>query len=483
MTRCPILPLLLLAAASLAQRPSALDRFPKTGPLVLRERGTGPFGTVLGGTLEVAEDPTKPDGRRIALDVVVLAARTEHPLPDPVFFLAGGPGQAATSLASQLGASWMRAQRDIVLVDQRGTGGSNPLRVELTGGPDDLQGYLDLPWREDVFRAALARLQERADLTKYTTPIAMDDVDAVRAALGYETIDLVGGSYGTRAALVYMRRHRERVRCAVLDGVAPIAFENPLYHARGAQEAFEALRQECLADPACRAAFGDLADDLQKVLARLAGQPAEVAIDGATLKLTRDGFAESLRHMLYSEPLNRQAPMLLHAAAAGDLRPFARLAIENNRNSHAALAYGLLMSVTNAEDLPRITEAEIERECAGTFLGDARVRGQLAIGAFWPRGEVPDADEPVSVGVPVLLLSGTHDPVTPPRWGAEAASHLPNSLHVVVAGCHGVSSKPQVARFVAQFLERASVEGLDASALAKVRMARIRLPAAGEGGR
>ena len=264
-------------------------------------------------------------------------------------------------------------------------------------------------------------------------------------------------------------------------------FKNPLYHARSGQAGFELLRQECLADDEYRAAFGDLADDLHKVLARLSEKPAEVEVEVArgerrTLRLSRDGFAESLRQMMYSEPINRQTPAALHAAAAGDLAPFARLALQNSRAMHSILAYGMLLSVINAEDLPRISEAEIVRESAGTFLGDVRVRAQLAIGAFWPRAEVEDADVDVSVDVPVLLLSGTHDPVTPPSFGAEAASHLLNALHLVVPGCHGVRGKPEVAQVVAQFLERASVKELDVSGTAAMRMPRIRLPeAAGKG--
>jgi pimeloyl-ACP methyl ester carboxylesterase len=353
----------------------------------------------------------------------------------------------------------------------------------VPGDQDDVQGYLLPHFREDVFRQALAGLQKVADLTKYTTPLAVDDFDAVRGALGYDKIDLIGGSYGTRAALIYMRRHAEHVRCAVLDGVAPVAFKNPLFHAQAAQESFEVLRREVLADAKLRAAYGDLADALAKVLKDLEARPAEVAIDighgnRVEVQMTRDGFAEALRQMLYVPQLNRRAPQLLVDAAAGNLGPFAQLALQRSRELHGALAYGLLMSVTNAEDLPRITEDEIARATAGTFLGDVRVRSQLAIGRFWPRAVVPDADLPVCVDTPVLLLSGTHDPVTPPRWGAEAASHLPHSLHVVVGGCHGVQAHPRVARLVAQFLERASVEGLDLEGLDKVRLPKIRLPKA-----
>jgi len=465
------------AAAAIAQQP-ALDRFPRSGPLVLHARADG----ALEGALDRAEDPEHPDGRRIALHVVVVPATAASPRPDPIVMLAGGPGQGASVHAPGLlqDDSWLR-ERDLVLVDQRGTGASNPLQVPLPGSADDPQGYLDPIWREDVFRRALADLQQRADLTKYTTALAMDDVAAVCDLLGYRQVDLFGGSYGTRAALVFMRRHTAMVRAAVLDGCAPIAFKNPLFHAAAAQEAFDALRAEVLADPECKAAFGDLADDLAAVLARLDEAPAAVEIEIAkgttrTLPLTRDGFCESLRQMLYQEPLNRRTPLALHAAAQGDLRPFANLAFANNRTMHDLLAYGLLMCVTNAEDLPRIRADEIERATRGTFLRDARVRGQLRIGAFWPRAVVPDADEPVAVDTPVLLLSGTQDPVTPPRWGEEAASHLPHSLHVVVPGCHGVGDKPEVDALIHEFLTRGSVDGLDTTPLQRVHMAKIQLP-------
>jgi pimeloyl-ACP methyl ester carboxylesterase len=193
--------LALAARLSVAQTP--LDRFPKGGPLVLRPHQEAVAGTVVVGTMEVAENPRKPAGRRIPLHVVVLPAKAAQPLPDPVVFLAGGPGQAATTLTDHIvhGYAWLRAQRDIVLVDQRGTGKSNPLVVPLPGSAEDPQGYVDLVWRVDVFAQALADLEKVADLTQYTTAIAMDDLDAVRAALGYERINLMGGSYGTRAAL------------------------------------------------------------------------------------------------------------------------------------------------------------------------------------------------------------------------------------------------------------------------------------------
>lgn len=429
------------------------------------------------------EDRTRPDGRRIRLHLLVLPARSPEPRPDPIVFLAGGPGQAATSLAAGLAQSWMREDRDLVLVDQRGTGQSNRLDVAMPGSAEDPSGYLDWMFEPERFRAALPALERVADLRCYTTEIAADDLDAVRDALGYEQVNLIGGSYGTRAALVYMRRYPQRVRTAVLDGVAPIAFENPLHHARSAQDGFERLVAECEADPRCKAAFPDLRGALAQVLARLEKAPAEVELPQAAgappvrAQLARDAFADALRVLLYGTDNNRRVPLLLQQAVAGRFEPFATAAVQRNRGLGEALAFGMLMCVTAAEDLPRIRDDEITAECAGTFLGDARVRAQLAIAAFWPRGEVsPAYAEPVAVDVPTLLLSGTHDPVTPPRWGDEAARHLPHSLHVVVPGCHGVGMHPAVAGVVREFLAEASTEDLDLTPLEKVRLPGIVLP-------
>jgi pimeloyl-ACP methyl ester carboxylesterase len=430
----------------------------------------------LHGTLEVYESRAARRGRKISLHVVVLPATGERVVPDPIFVLHGGPGAAATQLASGWSQSPMRQERDIVLVDQRGTGRSNPLRVKLPGSDDNLQGYLDPIFRINVFRAARVELERVADLRFYTTPIAMDDLDDVRAALGYGQINLVGGSYGTRAALVYMRRHEKRVRTATLMGVAPISFINPLYHARSAQEGLERIFEECAADPIASKAFPRLEEKFHEVLARLEEKPARVTIahpgsgKPATVTLDREAFCEALRIMMYYMRTNRKVPLLIYRAWEGDYEPFARTGVESNRSIRGILSFGMLMSVVGSEDIPRIEEEAIVRETQGTFLGDGRVRRQIAASKIWPRGEVPDRyGEPVRVKTPTLLISGTHDPVTPPRWGAEAARHLPNSLLLVVPAVHG-SYGPAVERIKRDFLDRGTVEGLDVSGAEETRL-------------
>lgn len=449
--------------------------------LVLRDgRDLGTGRSVRVGTYTVYEDREGQAGRTIDLDILILPATGPDRKPDPVFRLTGGPGQAATATFRSFIGSWMNEDRDIVLVSQRGTGKSNGLRCDLVGSDDDLQSYLDILFSPEHFEACRDELARRADLTKYTTPIAMDDLDEVRAALGYEKINLYGGSYGTRAALVYMRRHPETVRSAILVGVAPIAFRNPLYHAREGQRVLDKIFAECAADPGCRAAFPRLREEFSAILQRLESASAQVTIDHPTtgrpvhLELSRAAFAGALRVMMYYD--NRDVPRLLHRAFEGDLDAFALRALRGNRALRDALAFGMLLCVTCSEDVSRIKPEEVERLTEGTFLGDVRVRQQMAVCAIWPRGDVPpDYGEPVSVRVPVLLFSGYYDPVTPPRWGAEAARHLPNSLHVVVPSAHSPGG-PCVDRIMADFLETATAEGLDTSCVEQMHRPAFNLP-------
>ncbi|RMH17046.1 MAG: alpha/beta hydrolase, partial [Acidobacteria bacterium] len=425
--------------------------------------------TMLCGTLEVLEDRNARAGRRIPLRIAVLPATGEPEAPDPIVLLAGGPGQAATTFAPFVADSPLRRHRDVLLVDQRGTGGSNPLQCELPGDGDNLQGYLSGPFPPaEAFRSCRQQLAAKADLRHYSSVAAAHDLDQVRAALGYREINVMGGSYGTRAALVYMREYPERVRTAVLNGVAPIAFENPLFHARGAQRALDAIFAECRADDACRRAFGDPAEDFRAVVEQLRRQPAKVTIShpesGApvTLELDEATFYEGLRVFMYGTGGTRRVPLILDRAAGGHYEPLLEAALGSTRAIQEILHWGMLLSVTCAEDVDRISEEEIARETAGTFLGDRRIRAQQAACRGWPRSCLPTYwAEPVAVGVPTLILSGTLDPVTPPEWGEKAARHLPNSLHLVVPGAHGVGGDC-IDGVVARFLERGAVEGLDA---------------------
>lgn len=474
-TRLCVLTVCALASLS-------LGRQEREGPgLRLREQEHAASGTpIRAGTMRVWENRDAGEGRLISLEVIVLPATGNDPAPDPVFVFAGGPGQNAASMTDGWAQHWMRDRRDIVLISQRGTGGDNRLWCELPGSDDDLQSYLEPIFLEETFRPCLESLAERYDLTQYGTANATDDVNDVRVALGYQQINLYGGSYGSRAELEYIRRHPETVRTAILNSVAPVAFINPLYHAWGAQHALDLILDDCAADPGCAGAYGDVRGSFEGVMRILDDGPVTTSVrhpqtgEQVEVELSKESFGEALRVIMYYD--RSQAPYLIDRAARGDFSPFAQQGIAANRGIRGILSFGMLLCVTCSEDLDRITERMIREETAGRFLGDGRVRRQQAVCAFWPRTDLPeDAADPVTRDVPVLLLSGRYDPVTPPRWGEEAASHLPQGLHVVGPASHGQGGRC-IDSIVAEVLERGTVDGVDVSCVETLAPAPFRLP-------
>jgi len=424
------------------------------------------------GSLAVLEDRARGRGRTIALNVVVIPARGARRAPDPVFVIAGGPGQGAATppvapyVARELAA--VNETRDLVLVDQRGTGRSNSLACDLgTGVRAALSGGPLAP--ENGFRLAECRraLERRADLRLYTTPLAMDDLDEVRAALGYDRINLFGASYGSRAALVYMRQHPERVRSVVLRAVAPMGYNIPVDGAISAQQALDRLLADCAAEAGCAAAYPRLGDALRDVPARLGAAPVPVQVpDGAAkelvdVRITGDLFAAMVYVVLLSAEYSRQLPFIVHRAHAGDFTPFVRFAVPVSQASYGLVSWGMYLSVVCAEDVPRITP---ERMAAvkGTFLA-AAVPAIVRACADWPRGALPSGyHDPVASAAPTLLLSGELDPANAPRWGEEALRYLPNGRHVVLPGtAHGPSFPGCAGALVAQFIDAGSAAALD----------------------
>jgi pimeloyl-ACP methyl ester carboxylesterase len=452
--------------------------------LQLAERTHGPSHTpVRVGHFRVWENRAAQRGRVLELDLVVLPALTTPAAPDPVFIIAGGPGQNVTDQLGTWAGHWFRERRDIVLVSQRGTGGDNRLACSLGGEDDDLQSYFEPLFADlDRVRACARELGRRYDLSQYSTPIAMDDLNDVRAALGYRQVNLYAGSYGSRAALEYVRRHGDTVRTVTLNSVAPTEFLNPLYHARGAQDAFDAVCDICDRVPGARAAFGNLRIKLVEVLQRLEQEPATATVahpvsgERVRVRISRETFAGMLRLMQYRDVAN--LPRLISAAHAGEFDELAQLYLDVGRPLKRSLAFGMLLCVTCGEDVARIDPAVIDILTTGTFTGPGRVRQQLAACAAWPVAVAPaECGEPVRSEVPVLLLSGTFDPVTPPRWGAAAARHLPNGLHLVVPGTHGVGG-PCIDAIVKAFVERGSVEGLDTMCATQLQRPPFIVPAA-----
>jgi pimeloyl-ACP methyl ester carboxylesterase len=422
-------------------------------------------------TYQVWEDREKKSGRRIGLNVVILPALGSEPVPDPLFILHGGPGAAATAMAPAFSRyEALRAHRDIVMIDQRGTGNSNPLNCDLYGAPPDLQRVVGESFPLDAVRACRERLGKIADLRLYTTAIGMDDVDEVRQWLGYNKINIWGGSYGTVAAQVYLRRHPATVRAIVLLAVAPVDELIPLHHAWAGQRAVDIILNKCVADTDCAAAFPRVRGEFLAILARVRRGVNVTVRDASATDVVRpsiSGFAEGIRHSLYADD-GRSLPKLIHLAAEGDLAPLLQKGIDAEIGLHGVLAMGMNLSVTCAEDIPYIDDATLARETAGTFLGDLRVKEQRAACAEWPRGAVPaDVHQLVHSNVPVLLLSGERDSVTPPAFAERVAKGLPNSLHVVFPeASHGNFGSCGLNMWI-DFIARGTVKGLDTSCAAE----------------
>ncbi|HEX6040860.1 alpha/beta hydrolase [Longimicrobium sp.] len=467
----------LLAAVTATLATSAAAQTPAP-TLEMRPCELSPGGeTGRCGTYWAPENREQPDGRRIPLAVVVVPARSATPRPDPIFFFVGGPGQAATDFAAMWADAPDREHRDVVLVDQRGTSREHALHCQLSGSPDNPQGYLDPIFQPALFRRCRAELEPRADLTRYTTADYVDDVDEVRRALGYDRINVQGGSYGTRVVLFYLRQYPRHARTAYMTGLYPPTTRNPLYHAADSQAALDSIFALCAREAACSAAFPNLRAEFAETMERLRRQPARVILrDQATgapigLTLDADAFAEGVRVTMYGWDRARRLPLLLHRAHGGDYTAFAATALANNAALRDMLHLGLGMSTICQEDMPRITEADIVALTRNTFLGDQRVRTQRAACAEWPTRPLPAGSmDPVVSDVPALLVSGAYDPATAPRLGDETARTLRNSLHVVVPGGH-IAQSPCLAGIVSDFLERGTVQGLDTSCVSQIRLA------------
>lgn len=429
-------------------------------------------------TLDVFENRETRQGRKIALNIVVVPAIARNKESDPIFVFAGGPGQAATDLAREALAmlGGMNNKRDLVLIDQRGTGKSNGLMCVF---PDATNPEMNDPARRDaLLRKTIAacriKLEAKADLTQYTTTIAMADIDQVREALGYDRVNLWGGSYGTRAAMEYLRRYENRVRSVVLDGVAPPSLALPESFARDAGAVLEKMFVACAKETECGKHYADLKPALDELLAALSKTPRSVNIaDPFTgivreVKVTREMLLSTVFPALYAPEMVAMLPASLARAKQGDYAALMAMSALFGEFAEEKLARGMQLSVVCAEDVPRIKSAEAIRQPQP--FGELFVDEFAKACATWPRGTVPkDFDQPVKSVKPVLILSGALDPVTPPAYGEEVKKSLTNALHVVAPNVgHGVSSRGCAPKLIKKFIETASVSELEAKCLERL---------------
>ena len=425
--------------------------------------------------LEVAENASG-EGRRITLSIVRDPAISERKAADPLFILAGGPGMGAQEMyAATVGAfARISRDRDIILLDQRGTGRSTPLACDLDPEGALLTGKEATPEEiEAATRACLDKLGATHDVRQYTTSVAVRDLETVRQALGYEQINLYGISYGSRVAQHYLRRHPDRVRSVILDGVVPPGLALGPAIAIDAEAALGRIFRRCAAQPACRSAFGDPAATHRSLLAELRARPREVRLpdprtgEARTLRFGHRHLAAVLRLSSYSASQAALLPVALHEAATKDnFTPLASSLLMLHDSLEGSIATGMHYSVVCSEDIPFIRAVDRAR-LGATYMGSEMLDSLQRTCAAWPRGPV-DADfrEPLATRVPVLLLSGADDPVTPPAYGEAALRGLADARHVVLAGeGHGQLGAPCMDKVLRDFLAAPKPSQLDLKCL------------------
>ena len=436
-------------------------------------------GRVRCGRYRVWENRETRQGRTLDLAFVLadaLGPDIDHSTAATFFF--GGPGSSVTRPSPFViaGSPELRRSRDLLFLDFRGVGGSAQLDcgVPYPSGVSSRFGTL-MP--TDHIAACRDELAQRAQLDLYTSAHNMDDLDELRDWLNYQTLDLNGGSYGTREIQVFLRRHPESARTAILNSVSPLSTGGYISHARGLQNALNELVAECLADAACGQAYPDLEAALDRVLTRVRTDPPRVTADGETVKLGVGELGYALRGLLYGRA--GEVPAMIVGADGGAWQPLADYYLQRSGwVGDPEGETGMHLSVVCAEDISRADDESIARETAGTFLGDYLIRSYAEACAIWPYAKL-DASywEPVTSDVPALLLSGSRDPVTPPASAELVAAHLENSRHIVVPGAgHGVGG-PCLGQIQLQFVETASVENLDTSCLEERPPTEFVLPA------
>ena len=422
-------------------------------------------------TLKVAENPQRPDGRQVALHVAwVPADDNGQTAPDPVFMLAGGPGQSAADTYPQVAPAFrdVLKHRHVILVDQRGTGGSNLLACEAPDeGDAEAANALQARVLAERCRDTLSR---HADLRFYTTTDAVRDLDAVRSAIGAARIDLVGISYGTRVAQQYAMRHPHNTRALVLDSVAPNALILGNDFARNLEQALDLQFGQCGKTPACAKALGDPRSRLDALMARLRTDPPLVRYrDAGTGEVREERMlpahvAGLMRMYAYTPLASALLPLQLKEASEGRFDGLMALAKMLGDEMSGQMALGMQLSVVCSEDAAGFSARP---EDAATLLGNQFSEYLGAQCAVWPKGAMPaDFHAPLRSDVPALVLEGEFDPVTPPRYGVEVVKTLPNARLFVLRGQgHNVIGAGCMPKLFAQFMETADARALDGKCL------------------
>ena len=425
------------------------------------------------GTLTVPENYAKPQGKQISLNFAVLPAIDNSENKTPFMFLAGGPGQAAVELAAPLyrALTEIRKTRDLILVDQRGTGKSNPLTCDEVDAVNVYE-LSQKDFSEDEITECLTQIiaaDPQRDFSQYNSENAIRDFDAVRAALGYQQINIYGGSYGTRAALVYMRMFPQSLRSVVLDSVGPI--EVPIgTFGQSSARSFALLLEHCQQDKACHEAFPQLATHFQQLSKRLIERSETIEIAHPRLGtktnflIDKDKLISNLRMQLYSVEMRSLVPLVIEQAYQENYMPLAGLVAQTDGGM--GMYMGLTFNIVCNEDYPRISDEMWAKDADNNFGGDNSHIAWKAFCPLWPQYR-PSEDfyQPVTADIPTLIFSGNLDPVTPPSNGEYPAKTLPNSHHIIIDNAAHTVLGTCATDIINEFLGKLTPKALDESCL------------------
>ena len=420
------------------------------------------------GTMIRPLDPTGEVEGEIELRVAVVPALTLTPQPDPLVPIAGGPGQGSVQFYTAYSSAFedVRRDRDILLVDQRGTGESSTMDCDFD---DDLvEGEYSTEQTIKYTKLCLDELPH--DARFFTTSVAITDLEAVREALGYPSLNLYGVSYGTRVAQHFARRYPESTRTVIIDGVVPPPISLGPEIATESQKAVDKILARCKEDEACNERFPSVSDDFARIVAQLREGPVAIEVPHPStgrpeaVDFGTGEFSAAVRLMAYSPLSISLLPLLIDEAGKGNFVPLGGQFMMTMIAMMDSLSLGMHNSVMCAEDVPFYDMSTIDHDAIeASYMGNFQMDALEAICSVWPTGPIDDAFKaPLKTDLPVLLLSGDADPITPPRYADMAAVDLTNATHLIGKnqghGQMAVGCTPQI---VAAFIESADPSNLD----------------------
>jgi pimeloyl-ACP methyl ester carboxylesterase len=397
------------------------------------------------GTLTVTENRHKAGSRAIQLPVMIFRSRSATPATDPIIFLTGGPGNSNVRGRSSGAKNPLLDERDFILLEPRGTQYAKPwlecpavnaLLGEISGG------RLREPEARTQLTKAAAECRARltaagADLDGYTSEAAADDIEDLRKALGVEKWNLYGLSYGTRLALTVLRTHSEGVRSVVLDSVLPPEVNFDEVSAENLLRSLDLVFDGCAVDRVCGTAYPDLKKRFADLVAAADRKPLELGLSPAVIRGAQ--VADAIYSALHDPDLIPRIPRIISEAAAGHYEEVTPL-VKNNQGP-SPFTWGLRYSIWCAEEFPFEDPARVASQISPALgLGEIN-EGTASVEECraWNVAKAAAVEnESVKSSVPTLIFTGEFDPDTPPGWGRQLMSNMPNAVYVEFRGrSHG----------------------------------------------